>query len=99
MAAKYWIAINGPSVALCSVAMDEVHCRPTPEQMFGFPTLQEAREAQKLLLDSPIPECHRRMKAWMAREDVAVRKPKDPEPCTTGPTMWVSAEEDFFALT
>ena len=42
----YWIAVNGASVALCAIAVTRAVCSPVPEQLFGFPTLEEAKKVQ-----------------------------------------------------
>jgi hypothetical protein len=87
---RYWVAVNGASVALCSFALESVECKPTPERLFGFSTLREAREAQTFLLNAPIPDCARRMREWYERHDVHLVEPPDPEPPTRGPTLWLS---------
>jgi len=50
MDTRYWIAINGDSCALCSIPLREPLVTPTPEKLFGFPTLKEAEEAQRICM-------------------------------------------------
>src|SRR5262249_12405147 len=91
--AYYWLAINGSSVALARIPVSvEVLARsrvsPTPQQLIGFPTHEEAAAAQQLLLTAPIEAVRARMGEWAGRADVAVIVPHHPEPPTTGVTLW-----------
>ena len=85
----YWIAVNGASVALCSMPAPKAICSPIPEQLFGFPTLEEAKEVQTFLLNAPIPHVEERMASWADRigHDMAYERPSNPEPLRDG-TMW-----------
>lgn len=89
----YWIAANGASVALCSIPAPRAVCSPVPEQLFGFPTLEEAKEVQNFLLTAPIPQVEVRMASWVDRigQDMAFERPANPEPPSDG-TMWILHE-------
>ena len=56
MQVDHWIAINGTSCAMSSAPMYNPTVIPTPEQLFGFPTLEEALRAQHICLHQPIPK-------------------------------------------
>jgi hypothetical protein len=69
---------------------------PTPEQLFGFPTWEEAYEAQQLCLNASLAEVNKFLKGL--RSDIRsgrVRhiRPKDPQLPTRGPTMWTDATD------
>jgi hypothetical protein len=53
---RYWIAINGSSCALSAIPWQNPTVIPTPQQLFGFPNLEEAKKAQAICLNKPIPE-------------------------------------------
>jgi hypothetical protein len=53
---KYWIAINGSSCALASMPMCNPMTTPTAWQLIGFPTLEEAKRAQRICLKAPMDE-------------------------------------------
>ena len=44
----YWIAVNGASCALATWSMTRPQVSPVPEQMWGFPTYEEAKKAQDI---------------------------------------------------
>ena len=46
----WWIAINGPSCARSNFPMRKPLVTPTPEQLIGFPTAEEAEQAQHTCL-------------------------------------------------
>ena len=76
---RYWIAINGASCALTAFPMRHPFVIPTPEQLLGFPTLDEARKAQQVCLNAPMPEVKRFMQSLSAdvmAGRVRVIKPK-----------------------
>ena len=89
----YWIAVNGASVALCSIPAAKAVCAPVPEQLFGFPTLEEAKAVQHLLLNAPIPHVEERMASWADRigHDMAYERPANPESPRDG-TAWMLHE-------
>jgi hypothetical protein len=87
----YWIALNGPSCAMASWPMKEPQVSPVPQQLFGFPTYEEAKQAQKLCLTAPIKE----VDAYIQSLGTSVKagrvkyiRPANPESFTHGPTMW-----------
>lgn len=90
----WWVAINGPSAALCGFPArpSEILCSPRPGQLIGFPTMREAREAQKFMLEAPVAEVIRVMQeCWVLRlraGEMYVINVPNPEPSTTGPTCW-----------
>lgn len=53
---RFWIAINGASCAMTALPMRNPLLTPTPEQMLGFPTPEEARRAQHIYLTAPMEE-------------------------------------------
>jgi hypothetical protein len=89
----YWLAINGPSVAASSIPMPRtVRVSPVPEQMIGFRSRDEQLAIQKFLLTAPMSQVEKFMKKEMPRKlkngEVIGIKMKNPEPFTTGETMW-----------
>jgi hypothetical protein len=69
---------------------------PTPEQLIGFPTLEEAQRAQRICLRASINAVRRFMESL--RPDVKsgrirVIKPPHPQPQTDGPTMWTESAD------
>lgn len=87
----YWIAINGPSVALCPVPVSTILAHPTPQQLIGFASLEEAQQAQTFLLTAPINEVKAKMQEWAERinvKEMAYHRPASPQPPTHGPTEW-----------
>ena len=54
----YWLAINGASATLMPVpvTVDHLGVSPTPENLIGFRSLQEAEVADAtVVLSSPVP--------------------------------------------
>jgi hypothetical protein len=91
---RYWIAINGASCAISSMPMRNPMVTPTPQQMIGFPTLEEAQDAQRICLTASMDEVRRFMKSL--RPDVGsgrvrVTTPDNPQPPTRGPTSWTES--------
>jgi hypothetical protein len=93
---RYWIALNGPSCAMSSMPMRNPLLTPTPEQMFGFPTHEEAKQAQRICLEAPVKEV-RKFLAGLAPDvkigRIRVIQPKHPQPPTTGESMWTDSPE------
>lgn len=80
---RYWIAINQASCAISQLPMTEPTVTPTPEQLLGFPTLEEAEQAQKVCLTAPIPEVTaylRRLTPRVNSGEIRVIEPAHPEP-------------------
>jgi hypothetical protein len=93
---RYWIAINGPSCAISALRFCQPVVTPTPEQLFGFPTWEEAYEAQQLCLNAPMAEVNKFLKGL--RSDIKSGRaryirPKHPQLPTRGPTMWTDAAD------
>lgn len=92
----YWIAINGPSCALTQMPMSEPKVTPTPQLLIGFPALQEAREAQRCCLHSPMGEVRRflnSLRPGVKAGRIRVIRPPHPQPTTRGPTAWTEDAE------
>jgi hypothetical protein len=93
---RYWIATNGASCAISSLPMHNPMVTPTPEQMFGFPTWEEAVQAQRICLEAPMDEV-RKFFATLAPDVHSGRvrhiRPKHPQPPTLGPTSWTESAE------
>lgn len=93
---RYWIAINGSSCALTSLPFQKPLCTPTPAQMLGFPTLEEAQHAQGVYLNATMDEVCSFLEGL--RPDVKsgrilVIQPTHPQPQTSGPTMWTESAD------
>jgi hypothetical protein len=94
--ARYWIAINGSSCAISSFPLRNPMVTPTPEQLFGFPTLEEAQEAQRICLYAPIEQANAFIQS-LARDVKSGRvryiRPEHPQPPVgesefLGRTVW-----------
>jgi hypothetical protein len=93
---RYWIAINGPSCALCAIPLHDPLVTPTPEQLFGFPTLKEAEEAQRICLMAPIKKVDRFLQGlgtYVKTGRVRHIRPEHPQPPTRGSTAWTESDE------
>lgn len=93
---RYWIAINGASCACSSMPWVHPLTKPVAQQLLGFRTLQEAREAQRICLQEPHESVERFFRALLMFDipsgKVAVIKPPSPEPPTRGPTIWIERD-------
>ena len=88
---KYWIAINGSSCAMSSLPLLEPMVTPTPEQLLGFPTWDEARHAQRLCLTAPMSEVRRFLESLASdvrAGRIRVIQPQHPQPPTVNGTAW-----------
>ena len=93
---KYWIALNGSSCAICSLPLRHPHATPTPVQLIGFPTFEEAYDAQQICLHAPIGEVRRFQRALIpdiSSGRLRLIQPKHPQPPTQGPTLWTDSSE------
>lgn len=91
MKGLYWIAINGSSCAMFGCPLIwPFNVLPVPEFLIGFPTLEEAIEAQQVCLESPADSLRGYAKEWLSRSGVAFHRFDNPEPQTYGPTVWES---------
>ena len=87
----FWVAANQSAVPMFSIpsSFHQLQVSPVPEQLFGFPTLEEAREAQRVLLNEPMSAIRQMYKAWESRPEVATVMLAEPEePVFGAPTMW-----------
>lgn len=95
MSKMYWIAINGASCACSSAPWQEPVTSPVAQQLIGFPTLEEARKAQRICCLEPIESVERFFRRLLTEDipsgRVRVIKPASPEPPTHGPTAWMEA--------
>lgn len=80
----YWIAINGPSVAMSSLPLPTtVEVRPVPQVLLGFDSAEEASEALHFFLTASIPECKKRLRELARRAkrgEIVNIEPDNPEP-------------------
>src|ERR1035441_777587 len=89
----HWIAINGASCALAGYPLPVPTVKPTPELLIGFPTHDEAVQAQRFLLTARV-EClspklaEWRLRALLPESDIKIVMPEHPERPTTGATHW-----------
>jgi hypothetical protein len=82
-APRYWIPINGSSCALSAIPWVNPTVTPTPQQLFGFLTLEEARKAQHICLTAPIPEVKAffdRLRPDVEAGRIVHRRPERPDP-------------------
>jgi hypothetical protein len=94
---RYWIAINGSSCAISGTPMRDPMVIPTPEQMFGFPTAEEARKAQQICLTAPIQKANAFLQSLLPdikSGRILYRRPDNPGPQTRGETMWLDGPID-----
>jgi len=64
---------------------------PTPRQMIGFPTAEEAAEAQAICLQEPMDEVVRFFESLRGDVNsgrVRIINPAHPQPSTKGQTAW-----------
>src|SRR5437870_1625321 len=98
---RYWIAINGSSCAISSLPMRNPMVTPTPWQMLGFPTYEEAERAQRVCLQAPIDEVRRfvdSLRPDVMSGRIRVIQPKYPQPPTKGPTIWTESTDAHAAV-
>jgi hypothetical protein len=97
---RYWIALNGASCALTSLPLRNPLVTPTPQQLLGFPTLKEAKRAQRICLQSSMNEVQRfftSLSPDVRAGRVRVINPEQPQLPTRCPTMWTE-DGDLFAV-
>jgi len=93
---RYWIAINRTSCAISRFPMREPKVTPTPEQMFGFPTLEEAEAAQRTCLTAPIEDVANFLDSLLPDVQsgrVVYRRPENPERPTRDETVWMDSND------
>jgi hypothetical protein len=93
---RYWIAINGASCALCSHPLKNPVTSPVAQQLVGFPTLEEAKEAQRICLYEKIEVTNEFLKSLVPHVmsgRIRVIQPSSPETPTEGPTGWMEHEQ------
>ena len=92
---RYWIAINGPSCARTSIPLRHPKVSPTPDLLLGFPSPDEAREAQRICLEEPLTTVQQfieNLRPRVRAGEVQWIQFDHPEPPTTGPTAWLEAD-------
>ncbi|MET4034931.1 MULTISPECIES: hypothetical protein [unclassified Bradyrhizobium] len=97
---RYWIAINGPSCALSPLPLRNPLLTPTPEQMLGFPTSEEAERAQRICLESPMDEVVRFLETLRPDVDsgrIRVIQPEHPQP-PASQSIWTESTEAHQAI-
>src|ERR1700678_3201625 len=85
----YWLAVNQASCAMCDLpaTAEEIECTPTPQQLIGFKSRDEAKEWQQFMLTAPIHQVKARAKKGLDRDKVTIITPANPEePCDK--TLW-----------
>ncbi len=95
MRERYWIAINGASCALSTIPWVNPTTVPVAQQMFGFPTFEEARKAQHICLNDPTPKVEAFLQgllADIASGRVAYKRTNHAGPPTRGQTAWMEEE-------
>lgn len=89
---RYWIAINGASVAAHLLSpLKRPRVTPIPELLIGFSSAEEAAKAQQTLLTAPVQVMRNYLSHLLRRRDLMILQPHKPDPPTRGPTIW---EED-----
>lgn len=88
----FWLAINGPSVAISSIPLStKVSVSPTPELLIGFEDFSEAKKIQHFLLTAKIRNVNKYIQTipqkLKSNEVQHVIQPKKPEPCSHT-TLW-----------
>ena len=85
----YWIAVNGASAAMTPYPLPRtVRCIPTPQLLIGFKRLNHAKTFQSIALNAPLPIVRKELKLLKKHRDAVLIEPNNPEPPTTGPTLW-----------
>jgi hypothetical protein len=88
---RYWIALNGSSCAISPLPMRNPMATPTPYQLIGFPTYEEAQRAQRICLEAPMGEVNKFLAALtpdVKSGRIRVIEHAHPQPPTRCPTMW-----------
>jgi hypothetical protein len=89
---RYWIALNGTSCAMSSIPMRRPDVSPRPYQLIGFPTWEEARDAQRICLETSISEVEAFMQSLVPAVrsgQVMVIQHDDHEPPNPEFTAWM----------
>src|SRR5262249_31430809 len=89
---RYWIAVNGSSCALSNMPLRNPVVVPTPQQIWGFPTAEEARKAQHIVLTAPMKKVMKYLKSLgldIKSGRVVYLRPDNPEPQTRGQAAWM----------
>ena len=93
---RYWIALNGSSCAMTSMPMRHPLLTPTPQQMLGFPTFEEAKQAQRICLEAV--EFLKSLAPDVKSGRVRVIQPKHPQPPTAEQSIWTEDAEAHQAV-
>ena len=73
---------------------------PVAEQMWGFPTLEEAVKAQQTILQKPMKQVEEFLIGLgpdVRSGRVVYKRPVNPEPPTRGTTAWMDGDDPDFA--
>ena len=92
---KYWIAINGGSCAISQVPWVNPVTVPVAQQYLGFPTLEEAKEAQRICLHEPATVVEDFLKGLgpdVKAGRIRAFNPPYPQPPTHAETVWMESE-------
>lgn len=83
----YWLALNGPTVTWSMAPLSEkLSVTPTPEQLIGFSTYEEAKRVQHFLVTAPMEKVAEYMESLPPKirsGEIQILRPKNPEPYTT----------------
>jgi hypothetical protein len=81
---RWWIALNGASCARCFMPLRwPFRVTPTPQQLIGFLTEQEAKSAQSICLTAPMSDVVDYLASLADRVrdgEIVVILPPNPEP-------------------
>ena len=98
---RYWIAINGPTCAISALPLCQPLVTPTPQQLLGFPTYEEAYEAQQVCLTAPMDKVRQFLAGLspdVRKGRVRVIQPSHPQSPTGDVTMWTDSTEMHSAI-
>ena len=90
----YWLAINGASCAASYFPMmvKELHVKPVPEVVIGYGSQERQLNRQEFFLTQPLDALQQYVKYKLQMEiatgEAVFKRLPNPEPPTTGPTLW-----------
>jgi hypothetical protein len=101
MDAKYWVAVNGSKCVILERPMVNPKVTPTPAQLFGFPTPEEAEQAHRICQQGSFDEAEKFFAGvWpdVASGRVRFIQPAHPQPWTDAPVAWTENADAHRAL-